>query len=259
MSLPSPRVPAPSSARILAGSSPAWSRVDPVGGVSPTHPPKEALGKSPELLARVGRPGYVAAWAKEAALDLWRSHPHGFLDRHQIWVRVGRVQGSDSGAAFLLPSSQLLSLLHPAGDIPGKGWTPWCQPGRGRMAMKPVPTTHGQEGAPPRAPRGGGTPLLLPSPPPRSVGDIGQQRTSRLGLPPQAWQGLALFYILPLGQEMKLDSSRESWHARAQKGSCRWDTGLVLPPAGSGWHRAPCQAGRDLCRKAGKQVHPDRH
>lgn len=57
--------------------------MDRVGGVSPTHRPIEALGKSPELLARVVRPGYMAAclnnaWAKEADLDLWCSQPKVF-------------------------------------------------------------------------------------------------------------------------------------------------------------------------------------
>lgn len=57
--------------------------MDRVGGVSPTHRPIEALGKSPELLARVVRPAYMAAclnyaWAKEADLDLWCSQPKVF-------------------------------------------------------------------------------------------------------------------------------------------------------------------------------------
>lgn len=57
--------------------------MDRVGGVSPTHRPIEVPGESPELLARVVRPGYMAAclnssWAKEADLDLWHSQPRVF-------------------------------------------------------------------------------------------------------------------------------------------------------------------------------------
>lgn len=54
---------------------------------------------------------------------------------------------------------------------------------------------------------------------------------------------------------------QRSWHACVQQGigRSRWDTGLVLPPAGVCMTQAPSQAGAGgLCRKAGDHMHAER-